>query len=136
MIPTHKRFEDQDGFIAKAKWILCHPFIMSIAGSSLVVFVVWISGVFSAFPATYAQKSEVTNLALRQLSDYRDLEARKMNKEDYLREHALLREEMTRGFAKLDNADEKILNAVLSVRTNQIIQYKKVNKESDFKGDR
>jgi hypothetical protein len=102
---------------------------MSILGSSLVIFIVWISGVFSAFPATYAQKSELAAISLRQLSDYRDLEARKLNKEDYIREHELLRQEVVRGFDKLDKTDEKILNAVLSVRSNQITQYKKQNEE-------
>ena len=125
----NRRYSDQDGLWAKLHWLVCQPIIMSILGSSLVIFIVWVSGVFSAFPTTYAQKTELAAISLRQLSDYRDLEARKLNKEDYIREHELLRQEVVRGFDKLDKTDEKILNAILSVRSNQITQYKKQNEE-------
>jgi|GEM_PF-4558278 len=125
MIPVHRRWKDQDGFFAKLHWIICQPIIAGIIGSSCVILIAWLGGIFSTFPSTYAQKSELTTLQIRQLSDYRDLESRKLNRDDYIREHTLLREEMTKGFDKMDKADERIFNALITIRSTQIAQVKK-----------
>lgn len=131
MTALHGRYEDQDGFVAKLKWIVSQSFCQGIAGVLISSAIMWAYISIAGFPTTYAQKADISDLRIKQAIDYRDLDARKMNKDDYLREHALLRDEMNRGFDKMVQADDKLINIMLQVRASQLTQYKKVNKELD-----
>ena len=129
MIPTHKRFEDQDGFLAKLHWIVCQPFSQGLFGALVIAFIVWISGALSAMPVNFVQKGEFKSLTDKHDIDYKYLEEHKMDKSDYYREHIALEDRMNARFDKMDRADEKILTAILAINNRQVKQYKKVNGE-------
>jgi hypothetical protein len=122
-----RRYQDQDGIWAKTKYFMTNSFVQGVAGVLLTATIIWMAGIFSGFSTTYAQRVELLNLREKQLTDYRDLENRKMNKEDYLREHALLREEMTKGFSSLAVADRDNLDMLIKIYGNQQRYYKKQN---------
>lgn len=125
MPDMHKRWKDQDGILAKLHWILCQPIIAGMTGSLSVIAIAWVFGVFSTFPTTYAQKADIIKIEQKQTSDYRYLDERKLNKDDYVRAHELLRSEMKDGFRITAVNDDRILAAILSVRSGQILQNKK-----------
>jgi len=131
MKPAHNRYEDQGGFGSKLKWIATHPSIQGAMGALIIAFILWISGVFSNFPNTYAQKVDLSNLAARHDVDYKYLDERKLDKTDYQREHAALEDRMNARFDKTDKANDKIFDIVWKIHTNQQVQYKKVNARTD-----
>jgi len=135
MIPTHKRFEDQDGFLAKLRWIVCHPAVQGAVGALLVGFLFWVFGFFQSLPATYAQKTEVAKVDQKHDINYRYLDERKLDKADYQREHTELETRTNTRFDKIDKATEKIFDIVQDIRIEQRTQYRKVNKTSNTKGD-
>ncbi len=125
-----RRYQDQDGFIAKVKYIVNNSFVQGVAGVLLTAMIIWIAGIFSGFSTTYAQKVELLRLSEKQMADYKDLDNRKMNREDYLREHALLREEMRQGFNALGAADRDNLDMLIKIYGSQQRQYKKINEDA------
>ena len=135
MIPTHKRWEDQDGNIAKLKWIICQPFVTGILGALMVILIAWVAGIIYAMPVTYAQRIEVSELKIKHDIDYKSLDEKKMDKADYIREHLALENRMNTRFDKTDSFNNAILNAVLDVKNSQLKQYNKVNKASSLRGE-
>jgi hypothetical protein len=125
----NRRFSDQDGMWNKIRWVFCQPFATGIIGALIVILIAWVCGFLYTMPITYANKAELTTLKLKQDSDYKDLDMRKLNKEDYIREHNLLREEMSAGFNKLAMADERNLEWIMKIYTSQQQQYRKLNKQ-------
>jgi len=125
-----RRYQDQDGFIAKVKYIINNSFVQGVAGVLITAMIIWVAGIFSGFSTTYAQRVELLKLQEKQIVDFRDLDSRKMNKEDYLREHALLREEMRQGFNALGAADRDNLDMLIKIYGSQQRQYKKINEDA------
>jgi len=99
-------------------------------GALIVGFVFWLSGALAEIPNKYAQRVIVDNLSARHDLDYKYLDEKKMNKDDYLREHTLLREEMKNGFSAISNNEKDMMKMLVSISSQQQIQYRKQDKRA------
>lgn len=114
---------------SKTKRFLSYNFVQTVIAALIIGSIAWAFGAFRDMPITYAKQVDLNNLAIKSEASIKDLDSRKMNKEDYVREHLALRQEIKDDLADLKVSDREQRDLLMKIYNSQQRQYKKVNTE-------